>query len=198
MPNSFLGEVGGSLIGLGTAYLQNQWAMKAQEEAFKRQRQLLELQLMQQQLAFSGRMGGQVVVGPGGLTMEGGGSMSLGEPPCNPMVDPMCAGPVWTPGPMLTGGGGGCCPRGAITVTPADAPGLYRQGCSPCSPVQTRARFFALRADGTRDLFVRVGKVQSVSPRTLTRFARRWAKEAKLTVSARGGPRARGGRRGPR
>jgi hypothetical protein len=142
--------------------------------------------------------GSTIVVGANGQLQVGNMGMSggfqLGE--MAPMPAPMpIQGPIWTQ-PQL--GGGACGPRGSITLDPSTAPGLYRQGCSPCSPVQTRARFFALRPDGTRDLFVRVGKVQSVSQRTLTRFARRWSREAGLTTTKRGA-RARGrSRRRPR
>jgi len=103
---------------------------------------------------------------------------------------------------QLTGGAqvpalpGACGPRGAITLDPMSAAGLYRQSCS--GTLQTRPRFFALRPDGTRDLFVKVGKVQSVSQRTLTSFARRWAKEAGLTATKRGRGVARRARRRPR
>lgn len=173
-------------ISLGTQYLQQQLLAKQQEDAFKRQRELLQLQLQLGQQGVGGlnatqQGGGQVVVGPDGTLTMGGAAGGMPAP----------FGPSW-----VGFEGGACCPtRGPITVSPMDAPSLYRQGCGPCAPVTPRSRFFALRANGTRDLFVRVGTVNSVSPRTLTKFARRWAKQAKLTVGSRSSSRRRARRR---
>ena len=186
LPQPFIGSGGGQdLLGgllqggiqLGTTFLQQQLLAKQQEDAFKRQRELLLLQAQigSQPLGFGQQ--GQVQVGPDGTLTMGGNGMPL-------------QGPSWSGFE-----GGACCPKGPVTLSPMDAPSLYRQGCGPCATVTPRSRFFALRANGTRDLFVRVGTVNSVSPRTLTKFARRWAKQAKLTVGARG---ARRGRRRPR
>lgn len=196
-----LPQIGDAVVGalptlttLAAQYFLQQQQLKAQEDAAKRQLELLRLQLQAGQGAGNMlAMGGRVVVGPDGSISMGAG-MGAGDLTCVPGVDPGCVGPSWMPGmPMLPGVGAPCGPRGSITVSPADAAGIYRQGCG--GSVSTRARFFALRQDGTRDLFVKVGKVQSVSPRTLNRFARRWAKEAGLVASKRGSGRGRGRRR---
>lgn len=199
-----LPQIGDAVVGslptlttLAAQYFLQQQQIKAQEDAAKRQLELVRLQLMAAQMGGNAQqlaMGGRVVIGPDGSISMGAG-MGAGDLTCVPGVDPGCVGPTWPVMPMLPGGGaaGGCGPRGAIAVSPADAPGIYKQGCG--GTISTRARFFALRPDGTRDLFVKVGKVQSVSPRTLNRFARRWAKEAGLTASKRGSGR---GRRRPR
>lgn len=192
-----LPQIGDAVVGslptlttLAAQYFLQQQQLKAQEDAQKRLLELARIQAM----AGGGMplmlgQQGTVVVGPDGTLTMGGGS---GMPGCVPGVDPGCVGPTWPIG-NLPGGGGACGPRGAVAVSPVDAPGIYKQGCG--GSISTRARFFALRPDGTRDLFVKVGKVQSVSPRTLNRFARRWAKEAGLTASKRGSSR---GRRRPR
>lgn len=188
-PIGFLPQLGDALGGalpqlatIAAQFFANQQAAKAQEDALKRQLELARLLAM------------------------GGGSMALGFTNRDPLGDILGGmqqggqqqGPVWTGAGQTTIGGpflpsGSCGPRGAVSVSPGDAPGIYKQGCS--GALSTRARFFALRSDGTRDLFVKVGKVQSVSPRTLNRFARRWAKEAGLTASKRGAGRGRGRRR---
>lgn len=199
---SLLGALGGAAINVGQAFLAQRLQEQAAEEAFKRQRDLL---ILQQQLGLTRFPEGMFPGGMNGGQMNAQG-VKLGPDGrlvgCNPMVDMECQGPVWTaqPGGFTTGGGfpggaaipGACGVRGTVTVSPIDAPALYRSGCS--GSVSTRGRFFALRSDGTRDLFVRVGKVQSVSPRALTRFARRWAREAGLVAAKRGA----GGRRGRR
>jgi len=186
----------GALPGLANTAAQFfllQQQQKAMEDAAKaRLRELQALAALQQGAGgLNLTQQGTVIVGPDGtLTMGGGMGM-----PCVPGVDPGCIGPSW----MIPGGGGllpsgrACGQNSAVSVSPADAPGIYRQGCG--GSVSTRSRFFALRSDGTRDLFVKVGKVQSVSPRTLNRFARRWAKEAGLTASKRGAGAKRGRRR---
>jgi len=185
-----LGTLGNVAIGLGGQFLQNQLLAKQQEDAFKRQRDLLLLQAQLQaqtgqRLGF-GEQQGNVVVGADGTirvgNMQANAQMTLTETP---------QGPIWT----MVPGGAGCCPTGPVTVSPADAPSLYKQGCGPCGTMAPRSRFYALRANGSRDLFVRVGTVNSVAPRVLTRFAKRWAKAAKLTVGSRG---TRRGRRRPR
>lgn len=190
-----------NVLNLGGQFFLQRQAQQAQEDLARRQLQIA------QALAMSGAMspammspaamfaaGGRVTIGDNG---EIGMAMGMSPGLCVPGVDPGCIGPVLPSLPAFQPGGCGGS-RQAVTVTPADAAGLYRQGCGPCGSTQliTRNRFFALRSDGTRDLFVKVGKVQSVSQRTLTRFARRWAKEAKLTVASRG--RGRGSRRRPR
>jgi len=183
--------IGGALPTLTTIAAQfflQQQQQKAMEDAAKaRLRELQALQSLgfgqngqQQQGPFPGGGQGTVVVNPdGSLGMSsGGGGMPFG--------------PSWI-GPDGRILGGSCGTSGAITLSPSDAPGLYRTGCSGIpSP---RGRFYALRSNGNRDLFVRVGTVNSVSPRTLTKFARRWAKQAKLSIGSRS---SRRGRRRPR
>lgn len=201
---SIIGALGGAAINIGSAYLAQQIAEKQREEEFKRARELLMLQAqlgltrLPEGMFPGGMQGGQMSAKGVKLTPDGRLVGCIPGP-----GDPGCSGPVWDmpPGSFNTGGGfpggsgGACGPRGPVTVSPIDAPALYTTGCSGTR--STRSRFFALRNDGTRDLFVRVGKVQSVSPRALTRFARRWAREAGLTTQKRGAG-VRRGRRRPR
>lgn len=185
-----LGTLAGAAIGVGGQFLQQRLMQQAQEEAFKRQRDLL---LLQAQLGAGSPMmlAPSAGAGAGQIVVGADGSIRVGQLGMNASLNltdmGQVQGPVWPPGAA------GSCGRGAVTVSPMDAPSLYRVGCS--GSVTPRARFYALRSNGLRDLFVRVGTVNSVSPRTLTRFARRWAKQAKLSV----GPRStRRGRRRPR
>lgn len=182
---SILGTLGNAAINIGSAYLAQQLAAKQAEEAFKRQRDLLLLQ-SQLGLGLGQQQQPQVIVGANG-------QITVGQTQMNAQVGLVdmgqVQGPVWT---QVPGGAGSPCGGGTVTLNPMDSPGLYRLQCS--GQVTPRSRFYALRANGTRDLFVRVGTVNSVSPRTLTKFARRWAKQAKLTL----GSRRRGGRRRPR
>lgn len=173
---TFLGGALGTAAQVAAQIFLQRQQEKAAEDAFKRQLQLLMLGQNGQQPqpgGGAGAGGGQVVVNPDG---------TLGMAPAGGMA----FGPSWA-------GFERCGQGGAITVSPMDAPSIYRAGCSGVS--NPRGRFYALRANGNRDLFVRVGTVNSVSPRTLTKFARRWAKQAKLTIGGRGGRR---GRRRPR
>jgi len=188
--------IGTTVLGLAGQFFLQQQQQKAAEETAKQQLKLLMAQqmlLQQQQLSPRlgfGASGGVTVDENGNIVLQGGMGPSVGLG-----LLPGQQGPIWPNQP--SGVGGGCCPtRGAVSVSPMDAPAIYREGCGPCGSTQliTRNQFFALRSDGTKDLFVKVGKVQSVSPRTLNRFARRWAKEAKLSI----GSRARRGRRRPR
>lgn len=182
------GGIFGTLLNVGSQFFLQQQAAKQQEELFKRQLQVLQAQQMLG-LGFGATAGGGIVVNPDG-TIGVAGMAGMG-PGLN-AVPGLPSMPWQLPG----GVGAACGSRGAVSVSPMDSPGIYRTGCGPCGTQQliTRNRFFALRSDGTKDLFVKVGKVQSVSPRTLTRFARRWAKEARLSIGARGRPR-RGYRR---
>jgi len=185
-----LGAVLNPLLNFGGQFLLQQQQQKSQEDLLKQQLRVLSLAGMAPGFAPLGGMLGQVLGGVAGGMGAAAGNMLL-----EAIAGQSGGGVGALQGPSWIGvGQNGCCPKGAVTLDPSSAPGLYRQGCSPCSPVQTRARFFASRADGTKDLFVRVGKVQSVSPRTLTRFARRWSREAGLVATKRGG-RYRGRRR---
>jgi hypothetical protein len=175
--------IGGALPTLATIagqfFLQQQLAKQQEDAAKARLRELQVLAGIQGGGALMLGQNGQqtVVVNPDGTI--GMGTAAGGMP---------LQGPVWPFQPTGT-----CGPRGSVSVSPADAPAIYKAGCS--GALSTRNRFFALRSDGTRDLFVKVGKVQSVAPRTLNRFARKWAKEAGLVASKRGAAR---GRRRPR
>lgn len=187
--NTGLGGVFGTLAQQAGQFFLQQQAAKQQEELIKQQIKLLMAQAavpVATPMGFAGPLMGPLL---------GGIATGVGAAGAEGLINMLAGG-----GPEATAfgavAGGGCCaPRGAVSVSPMDAPGIYRTGCGPCGSTQmiTRNRFFALRSDGTKDLFVKVGKVQSVSPRALNRFARRWAKEARLTVSARS--RAKGKRR---
>lgn len=93
---------------------------------------------------------------------------------------------------QLAANSGLCGQRRTTVVDMMSAPGIFRLGCGGYKPV---AKVIAQRMDGRRDLFVRVGEINSPSPRVVKRFAKRWAKEAGLSVHARGGPRRRAYRR---
>lgn len=75
-----------------------------------------------------------------------------------------------------------CGRRRTAVVTQMTAPGIFKLGCSGYRPY---AKVIAQNPDGTRDLFVKVGQIASPSPRTLKRFAKRWAKEAGLSCGPR-------------
>lgn len=187
--NAGLGGVFGTLAQQAGQFFLQQQAAKQQEDLIKQQIKLLMAQAavpVATPMGFAGPLMGPLL---GGLATGVGAAGAEG------LINMLAGGPEATAFGAVAGGA--CCaPRGAVSVSPMDAAGIYRTGCGPCGSTQliTRNRFFALRSDGTKDLFVKVGKVQSVSPRALNRFARRWAKEARLTVSARGS-RAKGKRR---
>lgn len=178
--NAGLGGVFGTLAQQAGQFFLQQQAAKQQEELIKQQIKLLMAQAavpVATPMGFAGPLMGPLL---------GGLATGLGAAGAEGLISMLAGGPEATAFGAVAGGA--CCgPRGAASVSPMDAPGIYRTGCGPCGSKQliTRNRFFALRSDGTKDLFVKVGKVQSVSPRTLNRFARRWAKEAKLAIGSR-------------
>lgn len=174
------GTVLGGLINVGGNFLLQQQAAKAQEDLLKRQLQLVQAQ---QQVGLVPQLGTGVLGGMVGGMMEQGAESLLGN---------LMSGAGNSLMGLLGLGPTGTCGGGPPTVSPSDAAAIYRTGCSGVAA--PRGRFYALRANGTRDLFVRVGTVNSVSPRVLDRFARRWAKQAKLSVGKRA-TRASGRRR---
>lgn len=174
---TFLGGALGTAAQVAAQIFLQRQQEKAAEDAFKRQLELLRLTRENGQLPpgttqSPGTGQGTVVVNPDGTLGMAGGSMTP-------------FGPSWVGFENF-----GRCRQEAPTVSPMDAMAIYRAGCN--GTLSPRGRFYALRANGLRDLFVRVGTVNSVSPRTLTKFARRWAKQAKLTVGARSSSRRRG------